>query len=144
MNNLRKVSPYLLWLLCFCISCKNKSHHSNDVAAIRQDQDSIVFVNMLPPKAVAHLYDISVYEADVFPITFNGNNPEKFQKFATESLFLVSYDLTKVFLIYPGEKVSIKSNSATTNNHFRLSKRFGGSESVNSVYTGNNIYQSQC
>lgn len=101
----------LLFLFCINVSCKDKFKHSTNLSKVKQSRDSIILINELSTDETVNLYNIGMYESDIFPISFSGHLPTKRSLFVDEPLFLLSADLGTAYVINPGEKVIVKADS---------------------------------
>lgn len=72
----------------------------------------MVLVNKLYSNASINLYNIGLYETDIFPISFNRSAPARLTISVTGLLFLLSSDMNKVFILNAGEVVNVQSNAA--------------------------------
>lgn len=92
------------------LACKNSPHPAVAMFANNPKKDSIILINRLTANVRISLYDLNVYETNVFPITFKGRDPAQHKMFAPAPVFLLAKNLSTVFMINPGEHVEVRSD----------------------------------
>jgi thiol-disulfide isomerase/thioredoxin len=92
------------------LGCKNNSNKNGHTKNIIIKKDSINLVNKLPKNKSLDLYNIGIFEKDIFPIAFNANDSSKKIIKTDRQIYLLSANLEIAFIINPGEKISVSSD----------------------------------